>query len=137
MQKLLSLLTIVTLIMLRPAATVSAQSAEIVGTWEMTTNSPEGTRSNMMIVTKDSAAFKAVAKSERGERAYDSVQVEGTKVTIVLTIDYQGTAMVITYTGRMDKGKWKAMPTSAVLPRGHGRPCESNRLGDGVYKRPR
>jgi len=81
----------------------AAQNADIVGTWEMTTNSPEGTRTNTMVVSNDGGKLKAVAKSERGELPYTSVEVEGNKVTIVLSITYQGTAMVITYTGQIDK----------------------------------
>ncbi len=70
----------------------------------MTTNSPEGTTTNTMIVSKDGDKLKAVAKSERGERAYDNVEVQGSKVTIVLTIIYNGSEMVITYTGQIEKG---------------------------------
>ena len=39
------------------------------------------------------------AKGEQGERPYDSAAVEGDKVTLVLTIDYQGQPMTITYFG--------------------------------------
>src|SRR5262245_54440110 len=81
----------------------TAQNVDIVGTWEMTTNSPEGTTTNTMVVSNVDGKLKAVAKSERGERPYDSVEVQGDNVTIVLTITYQGSPMVITYTGRIDK----------------------------------
>src|ERR1043165_9612862 len=80
-----------------------AQNADIVGTWEMTTNSPEGTTMNEMVVSKDGDKLRALARSERGQRPYDSLEVSGNKVTIVLTIDYQGSPMVITYTGKIDK----------------------------------
>src|SRR5262245_55779089 len=80
-----------------------AQNVDIVGTWEMTTNSPEGTTMNTMVVSNIDGKLKAVAKSERGERQYDSVEVQGNNVTIVLTITYQGSPMVITYSGKIDK----------------------------------
>jgi hypothetical protein len=77
--------------------------ADITGTWQMTTNSPEGDRTNTMVVTRDGGKLKAVAKSEAGERAYDSVELKGADVTIVLSISYQGNPMVITYSGKVDK----------------------------------
>ena len=85
------------------AAGRAAQNVDIVGAWEMTTNSPEGTTTNTMIVSNVDGKLKAVAKSERGERPYDSVEVQGSNVTIVLTITYQGSPMVITYSGKIDK----------------------------------
>jgi hypothetical protein len=69
----------------------------------MTTNSPEGTTMNTMVVSNVDGKLKAVARSERGERPYDSVEVQGNNVTIVLTISYQGSPMVITYSGKIDK----------------------------------
>ena len=48
---------------------------------------------------EDGETLKAFAKSERGERAYDSAQLEGDKLTLVLTIEYEGQPMVITGSG--------------------------------------
>jgi hypothetical protein len=59
----------------------------------------------MMVISEEDGKLKAVAKSERGERAYDSVEVEGNKITLVLTISYNGSPMTITYTGKVDKEK--------------------------------
>ena len=81
----------------------AAQTPDVVGTWEMTTNSPLGTTMNTLIISKDGDKLKALAKGERGERAYDSLEVQGSQVTLVLTIDFQGMPMVITYSGRIDK----------------------------------
>jgi hypothetical protein len=90
------------------AVRLSAQGgSDIVGTWDMTTVSPEGDRPNTMVVTKEGDKLKAVAKSERGERPYDSIEVKGSDVTIVLTIDYNGTPMIITYSGKVDKTSMK------------------------------
>lgn len=97
------------IVLLAPAAAtrIAAQSQDIVGTWEMTTVTPEGDRPNTMIVSKEGDKLKAVAKSAQGERPYDSVELKGNAVTIVLTIDFQGTPMVITYTGQIDKDGMK------------------------------
>src|SRR6476660_167871 len=84
------------------AATALAQAAatpDYLGEWELTTNSPVGETTNTVEFRKDNDALKAFAKGEQGERPYDSVLVEGNKLTLVLTIDYQGQPMTITYSG--------------------------------------
>jgi hypothetical protein len=81
----------------------AAQTANIVGTWEVTTISPEGTRTHTMVVTKDGDGLKAVAKGANGELPYDTVELKGTAVTLVLTISYNGAPLVITYTGKLDQ----------------------------------
>ncbi len=82
------------------AASLSfAQAPEVIGEWELTTISPVGENTNTVEFRKDGDAIKAFAKSPQGERAYDSTAVEGDKVTLVLTIDFQGQPMTITYAG--------------------------------------
>jgi hypothetical protein len=54
-----------------------------------------------MVVTREGDTLKAVAKSERGERPYDSISVTGDSVTIVMTIDFSGTPLTITYSGKV------------------------------------
>ena len=46
-----------------------------------------------------------MAKGDQGELAYDKIALKGSDVTIVLTIDYQGSPMTITYTGAVDGKK--------------------------------
>src|SRR5689334_5603771 len=86
-------------------AVASAQDKAAVGAWDFTTISPEGETKSMMVISEEGGKLKAVAKSERGERAYDSVEVDGSKITLVLTISYNGSPMTITYTGKVDKEK--------------------------------
>lgn len=76
-----------------------------VGTWAFTTLSPEGETKSTLVISEEGDKLKAVAKGERGERAYDSIAVEGNKITLVLTISYNGSPMTITYTGTVDKEK--------------------------------
>ena len=85
-------------------STLHAQKAG-VGTWAFTTISPEGETKSTLVISEEGGALKAVAKGERGERAYDSVAVDGSKITLVLTISYNGSPMTITYTGTVDKDK--------------------------------
>lgn len=76
-----------------------AQAPSVIGEWEMTTVSPVGENTNTVEFKKDGEAIKAFAKSPQGERPYDSTAVDGDKVTLVMTIDFQGQPMVITYSG--------------------------------------
>lgn len=79
-----------------------AQNApDIVGSWAMTTNSPQGENTNTMVVTREGDTLKAVARSDRGERPYDSISLSGDTVTIVMTISFSGAPMTITYTGKV------------------------------------
>ena len=89
-------------------AAVQAQNTpDIAGSWALTTTSPEGENTNTMVVTKEGDTLKAVAKSPQGERAYDSIELKGSDVTIVLTISYNSSPMVITYSGKVDGANMK------------------------------
>ena len=74
-------------------------AVDVVGEWDLTTNSPVGESTNTVEFRKDGDAVKAFAKGAQGERAYDSTMLDGDKLTLVLTIDYQGQPMTITYSG--------------------------------------
>ena len=91
------------------ALVVSASSAFAqkpgVGTWDLTTISPEGEFKSTLVVRDEGGKLVAVGKSAQGERPYDSVAVEGSKITLVVTISYNGSPMVITYNGKIDAGK--------------------------------
>jgi hypothetical protein len=76
-----------------------APAPDVAGEWDITTISPVGESTNTVELKKDGDAWKAIAKSPQGERPYDSVAIDGSKVTLVLTIDYQGQPMTITYSG--------------------------------------
>jgi cytochrome c556 len=86
------------------ASAVHAQNPAI-GSWDLTTISPEGEFKSTLVVREEGGTLKAFGKSPQGERPYDSVNVEGSKITLVVTISYNGTPMVITYSGTIDKTK--------------------------------
>lgn len=68
----------------------------------MTTVSTQGENTTTIVVTKQGDTLKAVAKSERGERPYDSISLTGDSVTIVITINFSGSPMTITYSGKVN-----------------------------------
>ena len=76
------------------ASAAQAQNPAI-GSWDFTTLSPEGEFKSILVIREEDGKLKAFAKSEQGERPYDSIAVDGTKVTMVLTIPYNGSPMVI------------------------------------------
>jgi hypothetical protein len=84
------------------ASTVHAQNPA-VGAWDLTTISPEGEFKSTLVVREETGQLKAVGKSAQGERPYDSVAVDGSKITLVITISYNGSPMIITYRGTIDK----------------------------------
>ena len=92
------------LVVAASVTTLHAQKAG-VGTWAFTTLSPEGETKSTLVISEEGGQYKAVAKGERGERPYDSIAVEGNKITLVLTISYNGSPMTITYNGKIDKTK--------------------------------
>lgn len=75
------------------------KAVDVIGEWELTTMSPVGESTNTVEFRKDGDTVKAFAKGPQGERPYDKTALEGDKLTLVLTIDYQGSPMVITYLG--------------------------------------
>lgn len=95
---------VATVALLMSASVVHAQNAAL-GTWDLTTISPEGTFNSVMEVREEAGKLVAVGKSPQGERKYDSVAVEGNNITLVITIDYNGSPMVITYVGKIDGAK--------------------------------
>ena len=103
MIKAARVLVVVSALMLS-ASVLHAQKAAL-GTWSFTTVSPEGTTQSTLVISEDAGKLKAMAKSERGERPYDSIAVEGNKITLVLTISYNGSPMTITYNGKIDGPK--------------------------------
>lgn len=95
---------VATVVLLVSASAAHAQNAAL-GTWDLTTVSPEGEFKSVMEVRQEGDKLVAVGKSPQGERAYDSVAVDGTRITLVITISYNGSPMTITYSGKIDGTK--------------------------------
>jgi hypothetical protein len=88
-------------LVLTTIAAVRAQSAAI-GAWEFTTVSPEGTFVSQMEIREEGGKLVAVGKSSRGERPYDSIAVEGSRIVLVISISYNGMPLTITYRGEIN-----------------------------------
>jgi len=86
------------------ASVLHGQQAAI-GSWDFTTISPEGENKSTLVIREVEGQLKAFGKSPQGERPYDSIAVDGNKITLVITISYNGSPMVITYNGKVDAEK--------------------------------
>lgn len=86
-------------------AAAQAPQPRVIGEWELTTLSPVGESTNTVEFKMDGDVFKALAKSPQGERPYDSAAVDGDKVSLVLTINYEGQPMTISYLGTVTENE--------------------------------
>ena len=94
-------LTVLMFVLLAGLPFAQTAATDPTGEWDLTTLSPVGESTNTVEIKKDGETWKAMAKSPQGERPYDSVAVDGDEVTLVLTIDFQGQPMTITYLGTL------------------------------------
>jgi len=104
--------------------TLASPQSSVVGTWDITIESPQGKRESQLVIKQDGGKLTGALKSPRGERPLDSVKVEGSDITFVMTANVQGQDMVMTYKGKIEKesmkgdadfggfatGSWSAVP---------------------------
>jgi hypothetical protein len=89
-------------------ASVTPQgNANVVGTWDITIESPQGTRTSMLVIKQEGDKLTAAMKSDRGERPLKSINVTGNDITMVMTIQFQGDEMTITYKGKVESDSMK------------------------------
>jgi hypothetical protein len=86
-------------------ATVARAQNAAVGSWDITIESPQGTRTSQLIIKQDGDKLVGMMKSPRGERPLESVMVKGSDITMTMTINAQGQDLLITYKGKVEKDK--------------------------------
>jgi hypothetical protein len=82
-----------------------AQNPNVVGSWDITIESPQGTRTALLVIKQDGDKLTGMIKSPRGERPLDSITVKGNDITLVMTINAQGQDLLVTYKGKAEKDK--------------------------------
>jgi hypothetical protein len=82
-----------------------AQAPSVVGSWDITIESPQGQRTMMLVIKQDGDKLAGVMKTPRGERPLDSVAVKGGDITLTMTVNAQGQDLVVTYKGKVEKDK--------------------------------
>jgi hypothetical protein len=112
------------------ATIAPAQNVNAVGAWDVTIESPQGTRNGLLIIKQDGDKLTGMMKSPRGERPLDSVTVKGSDITLTMTINAQGQDLVVVYKGKIEKdklsgdadfggfatGTWSAVPHKEGAP---------------------
>ena len=93
----------VLLFVLVAAGVVAHAQNAAIGEWDFTAVSPVGTLTSLFVIKQEGDKVVAVFKGPNGERAFDSVKVDGKDITLVITIQYEGSPMVITYVGEITK----------------------------------
>lgn len=103
---------------------IAGQGASAIGSWDLTINSPNGPRTVVLVIKKESDKLTGATKTAQGERPLDSVTVKGDEITFVMTRPVGGQDMVMTYKGKVAKesmkgdadfggmatGTWSAVP---------------------------
>jgi hypothetical protein len=93
MRRLVS--TILVLTTMLAVAAMAQDNAKLVGTWDMTLETPQGARN-----------FPLVIKEEGGKlvlsQPFTSAEVKGGDVKMAMTVKFQDADMVITYTGKLE-----------------------------------
>ena len=116
--KKLSGLLLAFVVLAATAAAALAQTPSVVGTWDMVVESPQGKRPSTLIIKQEGDKLSAVVKGARGERPLDSVTLKGDEITMVMKVQFQGSDMVITYTGKVEKDMMKGKADFGGLAEG-------------------
>lgn len=96
---------VVVMVAMVSSTTAARAQNPAIGTWDFTVTSPVGENKSTLIIKEEGGVLSAIAKSEQGERPLDKISVDGAGITMVISISYEGSPMVITYTGTIDKTK--------------------------------
>jgi hypothetical protein len=85
----------------------AAQGPSVVGSWDVTIESPQGQNKATLVIKKDGDKLSGAMKSPRGERPLESVALAGSDITFVMKANVQGQDMVFTYKGKAEKDSMK------------------------------
>jgi hypothetical protein len=103
MKKLLGL----SLLALIAGVAQAAPQQNVVGSWDLTVDSPQGKRDSVLIIKKEGDKLTGVLKGARGERPLESVTLNGSDITFIMKAQVQGQDMTFTYTGKVEKDSMK------------------------------
>jgi opacity protein-like surface antigen len=96
MKKVLALLVL-------SARLLSAQSADVAGTWKAEFDTQVGAQKYLYSIKREGTALTGTAKGELGGQSRDvqlkDVKLAGDTLTFSETFEFQGNAVPITYTG--------------------------------------
>jgi hypothetical protein len=83
------------------SAAAAAQSAQVVGDWEITINSPQGSNTSKAVFKQEGDKLSGVLKNQRGELPVQ-VSLNGKEITIRFSIKFQDNDLPITLKGDVE-----------------------------------
>jgi len=83
-----------------PAPTPAAGAVSVAGTWELTVESPMGSRTSDAVFTQNGETLGGKMVSQRGEAPLQGT-IKGDTVDFNLTINAQGQDLTIDYSGKV------------------------------------
>jgi len=101
----------------------------VAGDWEVTINSPQGSNTAIASLKQDGDKVSGVLKNQMGELPFEGVTVTGDELKFTFTVNFQGTPLPITLTGKvkgstidgkadfggMAEGDWSAKKVDATM----------------------
>lgn len=101
------------------------EPAKVAGTWEMSVETPRGTRTNTLTIQQDGSTIKGTLKGQRGESPVEG-SVRGNKISFTVKRDSPNGTFTLEYAGTIDgesitgtvhserfDGKWTAKRAAA------------------------
>jgi len=107
MKRILGSVFVLAAVVLASAQARPAPQAGVVGTWDITIDSPQGQNKAMLVIKKEGDKLTGAMKSARGERPLSSVTVNANDITFVMNANVGGQDMVFTYKGKVEKDSMK------------------------------
>src|SRR2546427_9701578 len=93
--------TLALLFLLLSATLAAAQSPGVAGDWEITLNSPTGSRNLKAAFKQDGEKLSGVFKGERGELPFEGT-IKGKELKFSYKVKFQDNDLNITMTGNLD-----------------------------------
>ena len=101
------------------ASSAPAQdSPDIVGTWDLTLESPEGKTTYLFIVKRMGEKLTGTVKSPQRERPVDNFALAGNDLSFSLMVGFQGADILIAYKGTVEKDSMKGTADFGGLAQG-------------------
>jgi hypothetical protein len=82
------------------------EPAKVAGTWEMTSESPRGTRTQTLTIQQDGSTIKGTLKGQRGESPLEG-SVTGNKISFTVKRETPNGTFTLEYSGTIDGDSMK------------------------------
>jgi len=77
-------------------------AAQVAGTWDLTTTTPQGVNTGVLTVTQDGNQFAGTVTGQFGTAQVEGGQVSGRRVTWTVTVSIGGQSFIVSYAAEVD-----------------------------------